>query len=182
MRAKLSARTILHPAAPMAIGACSRELPQPKLRPPTTIGYSLSIWFSLTKRVGYSESGNPQCAYDPNFSYCSGFVGTRFRYCAGIIWSVSMLSRTTKTGPLKTDCMGNKLKSGVPNFNGKCVLQTGLANPKLKSRTEFKSKTAKPASPSRNLPGPKLRVNLCCCHPKGIGWLGTNDEIALFRI
>ena len=32
----------------MAMGACSRELPQPKLRPATTIGYSLSSWPSLT--------------------------------------------------------------------------------------------------------------------------------------
>src|SRR5260370_492707 len=32
-------------------------------------------------------------------------VGTRFRYSAGMIWSVSMLSRTTYTAPLNTDRM-----------------------------------------------------------------------------
>lgn len=38
--------------APIAMGACSRELPQPKFRPATTMGYSLSSWPSFTKRVG----------------------------------------------------------------------------------------------------------------------------------
>src|ERR1051326_8470756 len=32
-------------------------------------------------------------------------VGIRLRYCAGMIWSVSILSRTTYAGPLKTLCM-----------------------------------------------------------------------------
>src|SRR6185503_711721 len=101
--AKLSARTILQSADPMAIGACSRELPQPKFRPATTIGYSLSRLPSFTKRVGYSDSGSPHIAYEPSFTYSSSMVGTRFKYCAGMIWSVSILSRTTYTGPVKTD-------------------------------------------------------------------------------
>src|SRR5436190_7127622 len=52
IRAKLSATTTWALAAPNAIGACSRELPQPKFRPPTTIGYSVSISPSFTNRVG----------------------------------------------------------------------------------------------------------------------------------
>jgi len=51
MRAKLSATTASQPAAPSAIGACSRELPQPKLRPPMTIVYGVCVWPSGMKRV-----------------------------------------------------------------------------------------------------------------------------------
>src|SRR5262249_27344238 len=52
IRAKLSARTIRHPAEPSAIGACSRELPQPKFFPATTMGNSVLSWPSLTNRAG----------------------------------------------------------------------------------------------------------------------------------
>ena len=57
--AKLSATTHWHSAAPMAIGACSRELPQPKFLPAITIGYSVSICPSFTKRTGWASSGRP---------------------------------------------------------------------------------------------------------------------------
>src|ERR1019366_2990611 len=44
-------------------------------------------------------------------------VGTRFRYCAEMIWSVSMLSRTTKTGPVKTDFVMAKVCGGAGEFS-----------------------------------------------------------------
>lgn len=46
-------------------------------------------------RVGYFDTGSPINAKDPSFLYSSGFEGTRVRYSAGMIWSVSMLSPTT---------------------------------------------------------------------------------------
>src|ERR1700682_3844314 len=48
--------------------------------------------------VGYWSSGSPIMAKLPSFSYSSAMVGTSVRYCAGMIWSVSILSRQTKTG------------------------------------------------------------------------------------
>jgi hypothetical protein len=45
---------------------------------------------TATHRVGYSSSGRPMRAYEPSFSYSSGLDGTRVRYSAGMIWSVSM--------------------------------------------------------------------------------------------
>src|ERR1043165_4685689 len=45
-------------------------------------------------------------------------VGTRFKYWAGMIWSVSMLSLTTYTGPVKTDCMLNSLATLAANARG----------------------------------------------------------------
>jgi hypothetical protein len=44
---------------------------------------------------GTAAFGSPISAFAPSWRYSSGTVGTRFKYCAGIIWSVSMLSRTT---------------------------------------------------------------------------------------
>src|SRR5437588_8692740 len=98
------------PAASSAIGACSRDEPQPKLRPATMILYgetnSSSVW------NGTCPLGSPACdggtlesAYLPNCRYSSGIDGLNVRYWAGMIWSVSMLSPRTYALPVMTACI-----------------------------------------------------------------------------
>src|SRR5215470_16048045 len=98
------------PAASSAIGACSREDPQPKFFPATISLYgdtnSSSVW------NGTCPFGRPACdggtllrAYLPNCRYSSGMAGLSVRYCAGMIWSVSTLSPRTYALPVMVDCM-----------------------------------------------------------------------------
>src|SRR5882762_4465907 len=93
------------PAAFRAMGACSRDEPQPKFLPATTILYgetnSSSVW------NGTCPLGSPACeggtllkAYLPNCLYSSAIDGLNVRYCAGMIWSVSTLSPRTYTLPV----------------------------------------------------------------------------------
>ena len=99
IRAYDSATTTLHPAAPMATGACSRDDPHPKLAPPIIIEYSV-LEAPGGMYLGYLSSGRPHIAKLPNFSYSSGLEGTRVKCSAGMIWSVSMLSATTNARPV----------------------------------------------------------------------------------
>src|SRR5262249_40846596 len=98
------------PAASNAIGACSRDEPQPKFLPATMTLYgetnSSSVW------NGTWPLGSPDCAggtlpsaYLPNCLYSSGTAGLNVRYCAGMIWSVSTLSPKTYALPVMVDCM-----------------------------------------------------------------------------
>src|SRR5689334_14529789 len=93
------------PAASSAIGACSRDEPQPKFLPAITTLYgdtnSSSVW------NGTCPLGRPDCAggtllraYLPNCLYSSGMDGLNVRYWAGMIWSVSTLSPRTYALPL----------------------------------------------------------------------------------
>src|SRR6476660_9509334 len=93
------------PAASSAMGACSRDDPQPKFLPPTMILYPVMnprwVW------NGTCPLGSPDCdggtldsAYLPNCLYSSGIDGLYVRYCAGMIWSVSTLSPRTYALPL----------------------------------------------------------------------------------
>src|SRR5262245_57756739 len=97
------------PAASRAIGACSREDPQPKFLPATMNVYgetnSSSVW------NGTCPLGNPPwaggillSAYLPNWRYSSGMAGLSVRYCAGMIWSVSTLSPNTYALPVMVGC------------------------------------------------------------------------------
>src|ERR1043165_5363175 len=98
------------PAAFSAIGACSRDEPQPKLRPATMIWYGETNSSSAWK--GACPLGRPACAggtllsaYLPNCLYSSGIAGLNVRYWAGMIWSVSTLSPRTKALPDMVACM-----------------------------------------------------------------------------
>src|SRR5262249_58917871 len=110
------------PAASSAIGACSREDPQPKFFPATISLYgdtnSSSVW------NGTWPLGSPACdggtllsAYLPNCRYSSGMAGLSVRYCAGMIWSVSTLSPRTYALPRMVDCnaIRDPLQPAYPN-------------------------------------------------------------------
>ena len=49
----------------------------------------------LDKARGIERFGQSGKRIAASFSYSSGIVGTSVKYCAGMIWSVSILSRTT---------------------------------------------------------------------------------------
>src|SRR5436305_6395035 len=98
------------PAAARAIGACSRDEPQPKFLPAITTWYgdtnSSLVW------NGTCPLGSPACAggtllraYLPNCLYSSSLGGLKVRYCAGMIWSVSTLSPRTYAPPVMSDRM-----------------------------------------------------------------------------
>src|SRR5262245_20785230 len=99
------------PAAARAIGACSRDEPQPKFFPAITTLYgetnSSSAW-NGTCPLGspICAAGTPTRAYLPNILYSSGMAGLYVRYWAGMIWSVSTLSPRTNALPLITCCIG----------------------------------------------------------------------------
>ena len=50
------------------------------------------VWFNEARGVRGRRSIR---AYEPSFSYSARLEGTKVRYLAGMIWSVSMLSPTT---------------------------------------------------------------------------------------
>src|SRR5580765_5427194 len=98
------------PAAASAIGACSRDEPQPKFRPATMIRYgdtnSSSVW-NGTCPLGRPDrsAGTLLRAYLPNIRYSAGIDGLKVRYWAGMIWSVSTLSPRTNALPSIVCCM-----------------------------------------------------------------------------
>src|SRR5919202_933126 len=105
------------PAASRAIGACSRDEPQPKFLPATMILYGETISSSVWK--GTCPLGRPACdggtllrAYLPNCRYSSGMDGLKVRYWAGMIWSVSTLSPRTYALPRMTGCIAKNLAPG----------------------------------------------------------------------
>src|SRR5262245_6561931 len=114
------------PAAANAIGACSRDDPQPKFLPPTTILYgetnSSSVW-NGTCPFGSPiwAAGTPTKAYLPNILYSAGIAGLYVRYCAGMIWSVSTLSPRTNALPEIICCI-----AGLVGWAGVVVLRAEL--------------------------------------------------------
>src|SRR4051812_31006274 len=100
------------PAAARAIGACSRDDPQPKFFPATMILYgetnSSSVW-NGTWPFGRPiwAGGTLDRAYLPNILYSAGIDGLNVRYWAGMIWSVSTLSPRTNALPEMICCMGD---------------------------------------------------------------------------
>src|SRR5258706_13009273 len=102
--------THLTPASASASGACSRLEPEPKFLPPTMIWKSLL--YSLGRTNGVLPPGKPAwpsgtllSAYIPKNFRSSGIDGLNFRYWAGIIWSVSILSPRTYAFPVMIDCI-----------------------------------------------------------------------------
>src|SRR5262249_28839928 len=103
------------PAASRAMGACSRDEPQPKFLPATMILYgetnSSSVWKGTCPLGSPAWAGGTLLrAYLPNCRYSSGMDGSKVRYWAGMIWSVSTLSPRTKALPVM---IGFKLM-GIP--------------------------------------------------------------------
>src|SRR5206468_12427449 len=107
------------PAASRAIGACSRDEPQPKFLPATMNLYgdtnSSSVW------NGTCPLGSPACpggtderAYLPNILYSAGMAGLYVRYWAGMIWSVSTLSPRTNALPVIVCCMVDSCGARLP--------------------------------------------------------------------
>src|SRR3954454_9666683 len=89
------------PAAARAIGACSRDDPQPKFLPATMIVYgetnsSSGPWNGTCPLGSPAWSGGTlDRAYLAHSRYSAGIDGLSVRYCAGIDRRVSTLSRIT---------------------------------------------------------------------------------------
>src|SRR5215469_8472520 len=77
------------PAPRMAMGAISREEPQPKFEPPTTMSPG------ATRCDQPSFSGTPSIACSPSFFSSR----EKIAYLAGMIWSVSTLSPNLQARP-----------------------------------------------------------------------------------